>query len=169
MNKLALISVDVDELHEILHAAEPYESGAFLLLRESRGALGRRLLAVEPIFPTGDVWERQGEGQLRPSARWISMAVSKAVDARAGLLFIHSHPDPNYPIGFSPIDRSSILALAKTLGPIIDGPFGAAVVHPEGWAAAVVEEGGLVSVERITSVGRTFRLLNPVEPFPRRR
>lgn len=169
MNKLALISVDVDELHEILGRAEPYESGAFLLLREARGILGRRLLALDPLFPTGDVWERQGEGQLRPSARWVSMAVSKAVEARAGLLFVHSHPDPHYPIGFSPIDRSSILALADTLGPILEGPFGAAVVHPEGWTAAIVEDGQLVPVERIASVGRTFRLLNPFAPLQRLR
>jgi hypothetical protein len=53
------------------------------------------LLAAEPLFPTGDAWEAQREDQLRPSARWISAAISKAITEHAGLLFVHSHPDPN--------------------------------------------------------------------------
>jgi hypothetical protein len=148
MNRLALIQVDVDELLDVLHHAEPQESGAFFLLREGRGVRGRRLLGVDPIFPPGDAWEAQHEDQLRPSARWISTAISKAVTERAGLLFVHSHPDPGHPVGFSPTDRSAILSLAETIGPILEGPFAAAVVHPEGWAGTVVEEGVLARSSR---------------------
>jgi hypothetical protein len=170
LNRLAFIQVDVDELLDILHDAEPQESGAFFLLREGRGIRGRRLLAADPIFPAGDAWEEQGEGQLRPSARWISSAISKAVTEHAGLLFVHSHPDPRQPIGFSSVDRGAILSLAETVGPILDGPFAAAVVHPEGWAAAVVEDGVLLlPVERIISAGRTLRLLSSLEPIRQRR
>jgi len=169
VNRLAFVSVDVEELVEVLHGAEPDESGAFFLLREGRGVRGRRLLAVDPIFPNGETWEVQGAGQLRPSARWISAAISKAVTEDAGLLFVHSHPDPQHPIGFSGIDRSSILSLAETISPILEGPFAAAVIHPEGWAAAVIDGGVLVPIERIVSVGRVLRLLNPIEPTPRRR
>ncbi len=169
MNRLALIQVDVDELLDVLHDAEPQESGAFFLLHEGRGVRGRRLLAVDPIFPTGDAWEAQHEGQLRPSARWISAAISRAVREQAGLLFVHSHPNPRHPIGLSPIDHSAILSLAETIGPILEGPFAAAVVHPEGWAAAVVKEGVLAPIERVVSVGRALRLLTELEPVPRRR
>src|SRR5437588_5589887 len=152
MNRMALISVDVDELTDVLRAAAPKESGAFFLLREGRGARGRRLLAVDPVFPTGDTWETQAEGQLRPTAQWISAAISKATAERSGLLFVHSHPDPGHPIGLSPIDRSAVLSLAETIGPLLEGPFAAAVVHPEGWAGVVVDEGELVTIERIVSV-----------------
>ncbi len=169
MNRLALISVDAHELLDVLYDAAPQESGAFFLVREGSGARGRRLLAVDPIFPSADVWERQGEGQLRPSARWISAAVSRAVTEHAGLLFVHSHPDPRHPVGFSQIDRSSILSLAETIGPILEGPFAAAVAHPKGWAAGVVEDGRLIRIERVASIGRTLQLLTPLRPLSRRR
>src|SRR6266496_1956317 len=123
VNRLAFIQVDVDELLDVLHGAEPRESGAFFLLRAGRGTLGRRLLAADPIFPLGDVWEAQQEDQLRPSAQWISSAISKAVTEHSGLLFVHSHPDPGHPIGFSPADRSSITSLAQTIAPMLEGPF----------------------------------------------
>src|SRR6266508_5743619 len=97
--------------------------------------------------------DAQHEDQLRPSARWISAAISKAVAEHAGLLFVHAHPDPGHPVGFSPIDRIAILSIAETIGPILEGPFAAAVVHPEGWAGTVVDEGMLAPIERIVSVG----------------
>lgn len=168
MNRLALLQVDIDELVDILRAAEPFESGAFLLLHEGRGIAGRRLLAADPIFPPDDAWDRQHEGQLRPSARWVSAAISKAVANDAGLLFVHSHPNPGYPIGFSAVDRSAIGSLADTIGPILDGPFAAAVVHPEGWAAGVVEDGALVPVPQIVSVGRALQVLSPLDKLPAR-
>jgi ThiF family len=162
MIRLALLQVDVGELLDVLHSDEPNESGAFFLLREGRGAQGRRLVAADPVLPSGDAWERQHEGQLRPSAQWVSAAISKAIANDAGLLFIHSHPDPGYPIGFSDVDLRSIGALAQTIGPILPGPFAAAIVHPEGWAAGVVEDGVLVPIPSIVSVGRTLRLLSPL-------
>jgi molybdopterin/thiamine biosynthesis adenylyltransferase len=169
MNRLALLQVDVDELVDLLNAAAPRESGAFFLLREGRGVRGRRLLAVDPVFPPDDAWEKQQEGQLRPSGHWISAAIGRAVTGHAGLLFVHSHPDPGHPIGFSLIDRSAIRSLAETIGPILEGPFGAAVVHPEGWAACVAEAGELHLIDRVVSVGRTLRFLNPLGPVARRR
>lgn len=169
MNRLALLQVDVDEIAEVLSANAPLEDGCFLLLRDGKGSKGRRLLAVDPIFAPDDGWEVQGRGQLRPSARWISAVISRAVSAQAGLLFVHSHPDPAHPIGFSPTDLSAILALADTIGPILDGPFGAAVVHPAGWIAAVAEDAELHPVDRVLSVGRTLRILSPSDPKPRRR
>lgn len=169
MTRLALLHVDVEELLGILRAAEPHESGAFFLLRQGQAAAGRRLLAVDPMTPVEDAWEAQSEGQLRPSGRWISAAISRAIAERAGLLFVHSHPDASYPLGFSAIDRSSILSLAKTIGPILEGPFAAAVVHPHGWAAVVVDDGELVAIPRIVSVGRTLRMLSPIQAPHRRR
>jgi molybdopterin-synthase adenylyltransferase len=166
MIRLALLQTDVDELLDVLAAAAPYESGAFLLLREGRGNSGRRLLAADPIFPPDDAWDRQHEGVLRPTAQWTSAAISKAIANDAGLLFVHSHPDPGHPPGFSDVDVSAITAIAATIGPILEGPFAAAVVHPEGWAAVVVDAGTLVSIPRIVSVGRALRILSPLESRP---
>jgi molybdopterin/thiamine biosynthesis adenylyltransferase len=169
MNRLALLQIDVTEITDVLTASAPAEDGCFLLLREGRGVEGRRLLAVDPIFAPADGWEAQSPNQLRPSARWISATISRAIEQKAGLLFIHSHPNPAHPVGFSEVDRSAIASLAETIGPILDGPFAAAVVHPHGWIAAVAEGGELRMVDRIVSVGRTLRFLNPVESTPARR
>jgi hypothetical protein len=79
----------------------------------------------------------QHEGLLRPSARWVSAAVSEAVRHRAGLLFVHPHPDSGYPCGFSPTDLRALRDLGRTLSPMLDGPFAAVVVHPEGCAGAL--------------------------------
>jgi molybdopterin-synthase adenylyltransferase len=168
MNRLAFLQADVDDLLDVLDRAEPVESGAFFLLREGCGVRGRRMMALNPILPGRDTWEVQHDGLLRPSARWISAAISKAVTEHAGLLFIHSHPDPRHPLAFSTTDRNAILSLAQAIGPILEGPFAAAVVHPQGWAAAVVDEGVLVPIERIVSVGRALRLLSPLDEVPRR-
>lgn len=162
MTRLSLLQVDVAELLEVLRADAPRESGAFFLLREGRGARTRRFIAVDPIFPPHDAWDTQREDQLRPSGRWVSAAVSKAISEQAGLLFVHSHPDPGHPLGFSEADRVAIHSLAHTLGPILEGPFGAAIVHPGGWAACVVEGAALRPVQRIVSIGRTANVLNPL-------
>jgi hypothetical protein len=169
VNRLALMHVDVAELGAVLRQAEPRETGAFFLLREGRGVRGRRFLAVDPIFPTDSAWEDQQEGRLRPKAQWISAAISKAANEGAGLLFVHSHPDPGHPLGFSPTDRSALAALGGTISPILDGPFAAAVVHPEGWAAAVIEDDELTPIERIVAVDRTIRVLSPLRDVQRRR
>ena len=169
MNRLALLRIDVAEVTDVLLASAPLEDGCFLLLREGRGRCGHRLLAVDPIFAPADGWETQADDQLRPSAQWISATVSRAIDEKAGLLFVHSHPNPAYPVGFSATDRSAIVSLAQTIGPILEGPFAAAVVHPHGWVAAVVEEGELQLVDRIVSIGRTMRFHTPVTANPTRR
>ncbi len=156
-----MLETDVDEVADVVRAKAPLEDGCFLLLREGRGVEGRRFLAVDPILPPPDAWEVQGQGQLRPSARWVSAVISRAVEAGAGVLFVHSHPDPHHPPGFSPTDRSAILALAETIGPILEGPFAAAIVHTTGWVAAWAEDGQLHPIDRIVSVGRTLRALSP--------
>jgi molybdopterin-synthase adenylyltransferase len=162
MNRLALLQVDIAEIEDVLSGSAPLEDGCFLLLREGRGARGCRFVAADPIFAPSDGWDSQGRGQLRPSARWISSVISRAIEANAGLLFVHSHPDERFLPDFSDIDEVAILALAETIGPILEGPFAAAVVHPQGWIAGTVEEGTLQSVDRVVSVGRTIKDLSPL-------
>lgn len=77
-------------------------------------------------------------------------------------MFIHSHPDPDFPQGLSIADMSAFKSLALTLAPILDGPFSAAVVHPSGWSGVFWSKGEISPIDRITSVGRTLRFLSPV-------
>jgi len=164
MIRLAILQESADTLRNHLALHAPLETGAFCLLREGRGTNGVRLLAGEVILPDPDAWELQGEGVLRPTARWISTAISRAITGRAGLLFIHSHPDAAFPPGLSSADRGAFLALASTLAPMLDGPFAAAVVHPEGWAGMLWSDGRLRPIERIVSLGRTIHFLSSVRP-----
>lgn len=161
MNRLVLLQPDVIEIGQVLLACAPSESGCFLLLREGRGTNGRRLLASDPIFPAGDAWDVQASDQLKPSARWVSAAVSRAIAANAGLLFVHTHPDPRYPIDFSPADHDALGALAETIGPLLPGPFAAAVFGPRGWKASVMTARETSAVEQVVSLGRTLRVLDP--------
>lgn len=143
------------------------EQGAFCLVREGRGHHGIRLLVTEVLLPPHDAWEYQGQDMLKPSARWISSAVSRAIASRSGLLFIHSHPDPSYPMGLSVVDKESFHSLAQTLAPMLDGPFGAVVVHPKGWTGVVWSNGGPCNIDQIVSIGRTVIFLNPIpKPQP---
>lgn len=161
MNRLAVLQIDVDEIVAVLGESAPLEDGCFMLLREGRGITGTRFLASDPFMPPEDAWDEQGRGRLRPSARYVSAAISRAVSANAGLLFLHSHPDPDFPAGFSPVDEEALVALAETVGPILDGPFGAAVVHPTGWIARILDPSVTTDIDRVVAVGRALRPLDP--------
>ncbi len=163
MIRLAVLASTVDSVTQHLAANAPQEQGCFCLLREGAGRRGRRLIASELILPPHDAWELQENDNLRPSAQWLSAVVSHAQHERCGLLFIHSHPDPHFPAGFSAPDMRAITALGETIAPMLDGPFAAAVVHPSGWVANVVDGGAVLNVDRVISIGRTLRLLDPPE------
>jgi hypothetical protein len=163
MIRLAVLERDAKAVRHLLAAAQPKEQGCFLLLRDGRASEGRRLVALDLLLPPDDAWEGQTEGHLRPSARWISAAVSRAVSQRAGLLFIHSHPDSDHPVGLSRRDRSAIASLGAAIAPVLEGPFAAVAVHPEGWAGEVWDGPRLGRIDRLVSVGRT---LHPLSAAP---
>jgi molybdopterin/thiamine biosynthesis adenylyltransferase len=161
MKRLAINQRTYEELMSHLAESGTKEQGAFCLLHEGKGESGSRLLATKLILPPSGAWEHQGVGSLRPSAQWISAVISKAIQAHSGLLFVHSHPKPAFPVGLSSVDVSSFISLAKTLAPMLEGPFAAAIVHPKGWSGVVWETGKLVPFDKIVSVGRTLCLLDP--------
>jgi molybdopterin/thiamine biosynthesis adenylyltransferase len=162
MIRLVLRREDADAIEAALDSSGSTEHGCFCLLRAGDGTADVRLVALEPMMPPADAWDDQGADRLRPSARWISACVSRAVTERAGLLFVHSHPDVGHPIGLSWTDRSATLSLAATIGSVLEGPFAAVAVHPEGWAGSLVVDGGLEPIARIHSIGRTLVSLSPV-------
>jgi hypothetical protein len=161
MNRLALHDPPTKLLEQHLDASAPLEEGAFYLLREGLGLAGRRLLATELLLPPKGAWEQQGTGVLRPSARWLSAVIGTAIEAKAGLLFVHSHPDARHPAALSPVDMHAMHALGATIAPMLDGPFAAAVVHPTGWAGVVWNDGVLEPIDRIVAVGASLRALTP--------
>ncbi len=162
MNTLVYLDRAAEVITRHLAASAPREEGAFCLLRQGRTAMGTRLLVTDVILPPPGAWESQRRDQLRPTARWLSAAIGRAIEAKTGLLFLHSHPDPRYPVGFSPVDRSAFMTLARDLAPMLDGPLAAGVVHPHGWSGVVWSDGLLQPVERIVMLGRTLKFLSPL-------
>lgn len=157
MIRLALPESDVSRLEAHLAESAPEEDGAFLLLREAGGAEGTRLVASELILPPPDGWERQAEGQLRPSARWFSAVIGRALAAEAGLLFVHSHPGADHPARLSGIDEIAVESLGATVTSILEAPFAATVVHRSGWAGVLWSEGELEPIGTITALGAGLR------------
>ncbi len=162
MIRLIFAEPAFNQLSTHLAHSAPFEEGAFCLVREGSGHSCRRLLVDTVLLPPEGVWEIQHEGLLRPSAQWVSAAVSEAIRHRAGLLFVHSHPDSGYPCAFSPTDLFALDHLGRTLSPILDGPFAAVVVHPAGCVGVLYSQGELIEIDRIWSVGRTVRWLTPL-------
>lgn len=140
----------------------PLEQGAFALLHKGKGHSGMRLM-VSDVFPaTAAAWEIQSEYNLRPSAKWVSAAISYAIKYKAGLLFIHSHPNKSHPVGLSYSDSIAFSSLAATIAPMLDGPFGAVVIHPSGWSGVLWSGTQVVPIEKIVTLGRNLRLLSPL-------
>jgi molybdopterin/thiamine biosynthesis adenylyltransferase len=162
--RLALHQPLVEQLVPHVQAAAPNEEGAFCLLRSGQGIEDLRLLATDALLPGPTDWELQHPDQLRPSAVYCSRAISHAINHNAGLLFVHSHPDPRFPVGLSPTDVNAIHALGEEFARLIDGPFGAIVISPNGWAGVLWTPAGLVHIDRIWSVGRNLQLLSPPQP-----
>lgn len=161
MNRLMFTNHAADTLQKHLMTRVPLEEGAFCVVRSGRTATGSRLLVTDVILPPKNAWERQAKDQLRPSAQWLSAAIGRAIEAQAGLLFVHSHPNEGYPCGFSLADQIALNALAPAIAPMLDGPFVAAVVHPHGWVGALWANGRFVPLDSIAAVGRTLRVLDP--------
>jgi hypothetical protein len=160
MIRLAIVEEIAKRLTAELLPGDGLEHGAFCLVRVGQGIYGKRLLVSETIFPPSDAWEYQGSDILRPSAKWISAAISRASQAQSGLLFVHSHPNPLHPVGLSVVDKGSFRSLAETIAPMLDGPFTAAVIHPEAWAGVVWDDNRIIPIDRIVSVGRTLSFLS---------
>lgn len=162
MNRLALLEETAQIISRHLEASAPLEEGVFCLLRQGKGEQGLRLLATEVLLPPPGAWEKQGRGVLRPSAQWISAAISQAINAGAGLLFVHSHPDRYFPAELSAVDWRALESLAGTIALILDGPFAAAVVHPRGWSGVSWSNGAFIPMDSVVSVGRTLRFLSEI-------
>lgn len=154
-----------DGLAAHLEAAAPTEQGAFLAVAIGRTATGYRLIANDLILPGPGDWESQGPDQLRPSARFVSRAISAAVATHGGLLFVHSHPGPDQPPGLSPIDRRSLATLTGAIAPIIRAPFGVTAVHPDGWAGEVEIAAKRLPIDRVSIVGRTLAFAEVQPPM----
>jgi hypothetical protein len=159
MLRLALTSGDATLMRKAMDESSPSETGAFFLLDSGRTVDGVRLVAHSGYFPDPSEWDFQTTHNIAPSAVLISKMVSRARAARAGLLFVHTHPGIGFPAEFSTVDMVALTGLAGTLAELVDGPFAAAVVSPSEWFAVYAAHGELVPIDTITASGRGLQFL----------
>jgi hypothetical protein len=162
MIRLAMTDRIAESLTTHMLTSDPLEQGAFCLLHKGEGYDGKRLLVSDILLPTSSAWEIQAEHNLHPSAQWLSAIISHAVTNRAGLLFVHSHPNKAHPLGLSYSDQAAFTSLARTIAPMLDGPFGVVVIHPDGWSGVLWSDTTMVPIHRIVAVGRNLRFLSPL-------
>lgn len=162
MRRLALSADHATKARDHLARFEPKEGGLFFLLRSASTKTGSRLIATDPYLPDESEFKRVGVGVLTPTSALISKMVGRANQEGTGLFFVHSHPAPFYPAGFSDVDWEALDELASVMPDLLDGPFAAGVVSPHGWVASVLVDGAWHDVERVTSTGRCLSLLEPV-------
>ena len=101
MNRLTFIDRDARLLEARMFEEAPLETGAFFLLRAAASASGTRMVASEPYFPVDAEWDSRQPHRLVPGAKLLSAMVGRSMAAGAGLLFVHTHPAPGHPVGFS--------------------------------------------------------------------
>ena len=166
MNRLAFFANDVETFRQAEAFAYPNETGAFFLLGEGKGKKGRRLVASRPYYPVDEEWDIMEPDRLRPSTQLISKMVSRAEREKSGLLFLHSHPSIMHPAGFSMTDFQALNSLASTIPSLLEGPFAAAVKSKSNWEGLVWDGSCYIPIERITSAGRCFSILNAGEISP---
>src|SRR5690349_11931953 len=97
MYRVQWLHHDWQTLREHFIAAGRNESAAFLLVRWGRAASGGRLLVERVLLPPQNGLDHAGHDFLRPSGQWLSAVIGCAIEANAGLAFVHSHPGGHHP------------------------------------------------------------------------
>jgi molybdopterin-synthase adenylyltransferase len=156
MRRIVWVSSEWRILKQHFEAAGKREAGAFLLIRYGRSTSGARLLVQKVLTPPEGALERQGPDFLRPSGRWLSSVIGSAVEARCGLAFIHSHPDPRHLPVLSLLDWDTSIEWSKSITPMLDGPFASLVWSPKGVTGVMFTADAPdapLSIDRAASLG----------------
>lgn len=161
MNRLLVPRELLDIVGQHLDAAAPLEEGLFLLAKSGRTADGVRLVAFDVLLPEADSWDRQGSSELTPSGQWLSVAMSHACARSAGLVLVHSHPNPWHPVGLSQLDLDTFRHLAPALEDVTEHPFAMVAVSSGGWSGSVSRHGLRQELHRIDAIGPGLRPLSP--------
>lgn len=156
------------DVQALVEAAAPAESGCFCLLRTGQGAQGIRLLVGDVLEPPPTRGTTSAATcSRRPRAGSPRWSAPRRTGAAASCLSTPI-PTPGIRRASPRPDRVALTALGPVMEQLLGGPFAAAIVHPEGWIAAVNDGEDLFAVDRVQALGRTLRTLDPPEPAVRR-
>jgi hypothetical protein len=141
MYRVQWLPPDWRKLQDYFIAAGERETCAFLLVRWGHAASGGRLLVERVLLPPRDGFDRAGRDSLRPSGQWLSSVIGCAIEAKAGLAFVHSHPGSYHPPTLSAIDWETSVEWSRSITPTIDGPFASLVWSPRGMTGLMFRAG----------------------------
>jgi molybdopterin/thiamine biosynthesis adenylyltransferase len=156
MQRIVWTSSQWKLLHDHFLDAKNRETGAFLLVTSVQTYNGTRLLVQQTLLPPAGALELQGSDALRPSGQWLSAVISAALASKAGLGFIHSHPNSGHPPELSALDWETSVTWSKSIGPMLNGPFASLVWSPRGVTGVMFDKnvpGQPIQIERAQSLG----------------
>lgn len=97
-----------------------------------------RFTAVDYYLARPDDFEYQSGYHISLTAEALGRMIKTAWDRQTALVELHSHPDPRFPIAFSPSDISGFEQIVPHVRWRLRGkPYLAIVVGPEGFDALV--------------------------------
>lgn len=132
------------------------ENGCYMTADQYSSGQISCMLVRTLILPEDGSWSEQTRGSLNPTSSYLNRAITRADEAGACLLFVHTHPS-DFPPEFSDIDRDTNAVFFRDVAPLLDHrPAGSAVMSRTGMDAVVSHGGADHRVSRIDVVGGTL-------------
>lgn len=116
----------------------PGEQAAFVFAEVGTEGGRLRFTAVDHYLARPEDFEYQSGYHITLTDEALGRVIKMAWDRQSALVELHSHPDPRFPIAFSPSDMSGFEQVVPHVRWRLRGkPYLAIVVGPEGFDALV--------------------------------
>ncbi len=162
--ELAIPADLYEDMRSFLFEDPERENGCYLVADSYRRGKAGVLTIRAIVRPGDDSWTHRMGDSLEPSTSFVNEAAVKADASGATLVFVHTHPSPWHPVGFSSIDNRTNRRLLPNLAEILpDRPLGSLVLGPHGFAGTVYDEGTFGAVRTMRISGRLLSVVRTHE------
>ena len=154
MSKIIFAKNLFDSLNEFLFSDTAKENGCFLLGNPFNVNNDCGIIITDIIKPKKNSWNVKGKRSLQPTSVYINESLMKAEQNNSSLIFVHTHPNPLHPSGFSFIDEQSNERLFKNIGQILDNvPLGSLVFSRHGVCGVLYNNKKIIPLDKISVNG----------------
>ncbi len=162
--ELAMPADLYEEMRSFLFEDPDRENGCYLIAHSYRRGKAGVLTIRAIVRPEDNSWTHRMGDSLEPSTSFVNEAAVKADASAATLVFVHTHPSPWHPVGFSSIDNKTNRRLLPNLAEILpDRPLGSLVIGPHGFAGVVYDGGTFGAVRAVRVSGRLLSIVQAHE------